>query len=121
MRSHASLFALLSFSLLPAVGCQTQLGYAERDIQPLYDAMGNARSLALSTPLVRQTNRHPASYEPWYAGRRDLGPFVTSGSISISEEHSVTYTTDRQSVINGRVYDRYDETTQRRTYRDGAR
>lgn len=88
---------------------------------PMYDDFGHARSLTLSTPMVRAASPIDSSIEPWYVGRRDRGPFVTAGHISLRHEQSVTYTTDRQHTINGRVYDRYDETTRRRTYRDSTR
>ena len=120
MRSHALTVSAFALSALMLVGCQTRPGYAERDIQPLYDEFGHARSLTLTTPAVRQANQRPTAYEPWYAGRRDLGPFVTGGTVSLRHEQSVTYTTDRQYTINGRSYDRYDETTRRSTYREST-
>lgn len=121
MRCHACLIPTLTLSALLLVGCQTRPGYTYRDVAPMYDDFGHARSLALSTPAVRASTHHDSTREPWYIGRRDQGPFVTAGHISLRHEHSVTYTTDRQYIVNGRVYDRYSETTRRRTYRDSTR
>ena len=121
MRGPLFTIAVLSLSALLLVGCQTRPGYAYRDVQPLYDEFGHARSLALTTPVVRTAERPRLEREPWYTGRRDLGPFVTAGSLSLRYEQSVTYTTDRQYIVNGRVYDRYNETTRRRTYRESTR
>ncbi|MEO0476390.1 MAG: hypothetical protein AAF085_10555 [Planctomycetota bacterium] len=120
MRGHLPTIAVLCFSALLLVGCQTRPGYTLRDVQPLYDEFGHARSLALTSPVIRTAER-PKGIEPWYTGRRDIGPFVTAGSVSLRQEQSVTYTTDRQYTINGRVYDRYYETTRRRTYRESTR
>lgn len=120
MRSGYPLLTCVSIALLLA-GCQTRQGYSQRDVMPLYDEFGHARSLALSTPVVRTSEGREYGIEPWYVGRRDYGPFVTAGTISLRHEQSVTYTTDRQYIRNGRVYDRYNETTYRRTYRDSAR
>lgn len=121
MRCHALSVSVSALAALLLVGCQAPHGYSERDSDPLYDEFGHARSLVLSTPAVRQASQRPSPYEPWYTGRRDLGPFVTSGSVSLRREQSVTYTTDRQYTLNGRVYGRYEETTRRRTYRDSTR
>ncbi|MEM9345964.1 MAG: hypothetical protein AAGB26_05025 [Planctomycetota bacterium] len=121
MRSSAFLITTLSLSALLLVGCQTRPGYAQRDVMPLSDGFGNARSLVLSTPAARTSEHIDRSIEPWYAGRRDFGPFVTAGTVSLREEQSVTFTRDRQSTINGRVFDRYDETTLRRTFRNSTR
>lgn len=108
-------------SAMLLVGCQTRPGYTYRDVMPMYDDFGHARSLTLSSPMVRTASQVRPAIEPWYVGRRDQGPFVTAGHISLRHEQSVTYTIDRQHIINGRVYDRYDETTRRRTYRDSTR
>lgn len=121
MRCHAFLIPILGLSALLLVGCQARPGYTYRDVQPLYDDFGHARSLALTTPVVRTAQRPNAVHEPWYTGRRDVSPFVTAGYLSLRHEQSVTYTTDRQHTVNGRVYDRYSETTHRRTYRDSTR
>lgn len=121
MPCHVLSVSVFTLAALLLVGCQAPLGYTERDSQPLYDEFGHARSLVLSTPAVRQTNQRPSPYEPWYTSRRDLGPFVTSGSVLMRHEQSVTYTTDRQYTLDGRVYGRYEETTRRRTYRESTR
>ncbi|MFK7788759.1 MAG: hypothetical protein AB8C95_04590 [Phycisphaeraceae bacterium] len=122
MRSHPLFISALGLSALLLVGCQTtRPGYSLRDVSPLYDDFGHARSLVLTTPVVRTSQRPQPHRSPWYAGRRDVGPFVTAGTISLRQEQSVTYTTDRQLTVNGRVYDRYEETTRRRTYRDSTR
>ncbi len=111
----------MGLSALLLVGCQTRPGYTYRDVAPLYDDFGHARSLALTTSVVRSAQRPQPTYEPWYVGRRDVGPFVTAGYVSPRQEQSVTYTTDRQYIYNGRVRDRYSETTRRRTYQDSTR
>lgn len=111
---------MLSLSAVLLVGCQTQPSYTQREVVPYYDDYGQARSLTLTTPAVR-TAQQPDVYEPWYTGRRDISPFVTAGSISLRHEQSVTYTRDSQHIYGGRVYDRYNETTYRRTYRSGTR
>ena len=121
MRGHLFTITVLSLSTLLLVGCQTRPGYTYRDVQPLYDEFGHARALSLTTPFVRTAERPLLSHEPWYAGRRDIGPFVTAGSLSLRYEQSITYTTDRQEIVNGRVYDRYSETTRRRTFRESTR
>lgn len=122
MRCHALLISMLALSALLLVGChQTRPGYTARDVMPMYDDYGHARSLALSTPAVRTSRHIDSNIEPWFYARRDQGPFVTAGHISLRHEQSVTYTTDRQYTYNGRVYDRYEETTRRRTYRDSTR
>ena len=121
MRCQTQLAAMLGLSALLLVGCQTRPGYSLRDVQPMYDDYGHARSLVLSTPAVRSTQQTRHQHEPWYAGRRDVGPFVTAGTISPRYERSVTYSTDRQYISNGRVYDHYQETTHRQTYRDSTR
>ena len=121
MRSHPLFISALGLSALLLTGCQTRPGYTSRDVSPLYDDYGHARSLVLTTPVVRTAQRPQPSYEKWYVGRRDVGPFVTAGYVSPRYEQSVTYTTDRQYTYNGRVYDRYSETTRRRTYQDSTR
>ncbi len=121
MHSHPLLISALGLSALLLVGCQTRPGYTYRDVSPLYDDFGHARSLVLTTPVVRTAQRPGPDHTRWYAGRRDVGPFVTAGYVSPRHEQSVTYTTDRQFSINGRVYDRYSETTRRRTYQDSTR
>ena len=121
MRGQRSLVATLSLSALLLAGCQSGPGgYAHRDVAPLHDDFGHARSLALTTPVIR-TSQRTSAYEPWYYGRSDVGPFVTAGSVSLRQEESVTYTRDSQYIYNGRVYDRYKETTYRRTYRSSTR
>lgn len=121
MRCQAFVILTLGLSTLLLAGCQTRPGYTQRDAQPLYDDFSHARSLTLTTPVVRTAERPNKQREPWYSGRRDVSPFVTAGHISLRHEQSVTYTTDRQYTINGRVYDRYNETTHRRTYRESTR
>ncbi|MEM6258125.1 MAG: hypothetical protein AAGI37_07410 [Planctomycetota bacterium] len=111
----------LSLSALLLVGCQTRPGYYQHDVIPLSDRFGHARSLVLTTAAVRNARHIDRSVAPWYAGRRDFSPFVTAGTLSLREEQSVTFTRDRQSTINGRVFDRYDETTLRRTFRNSTR
>jgi predicted small secreted protein len=120
MRGDRPIIAILSLAALLLVGCQTRPGYTQRDVSPLYDDFGHARSLTLTTPVVRTAQR-PDIYEPWYNGRRDISPFVTAGSISQQYEESVTTTRDSQHIYGDRVYDRYNETTYRRTYRSGTR
>jgi len=120
MRGHLPLIAVLSLSALLSVGCQTRPIYSHRDASPLRDDFGHARSLTLTTPVIRTSRQHER-YEPWYAGRRDIGPFVTAGTISLRHEQSVTTTRDSQYIYGDRVYDRYQETTYRRTYRSGTR
>jgi hypothetical protein len=121
MRSQRLFIPVLGLLLLLMVGCQTRPGYTLRDVQPLYDEFGHARSLTLTTPVVRTAMPAQRTYEPWYAGRRDIGPFVTAGSVSPRYEQSVTTTRDSQYIFNGRVYDRYRETTYRRTYSESTR
>ena len=120
MRGQLSLIAALSISALLLVGCQTRPGYTQRDVAPLHDDFGHARSLAITQPVIR-TAQQPQHDAPWYYGRRDIGPFVTAGSVSPRYEESVTYTRDSQYIYGGRVYDRYNETTYRRTYRNSTR
>ena len=122
MRSHPLSIPALALSTLLLVGCQTNRpGYSLRDVAPLYDDFGHARSLVLTTPVVRTAQRPGPHRIPWYAGRRDVGPFVTAGTLSFRQEQSVTFTTDRQRTINGRALDRYEETTRRRTFRNSTR
>ena len=121
MRCQLFQFMSLCLCALLLAGCSTRPGYALRDVQPMYDEFGHARSLALTAPVVRTAMPVRRPYEPWYAGRRDVGPFVTAGSVSTRHESSVTYTRDSQHIFNGRVYDRYNETTYRRTYSEGTR
>ena len=118
---HTPIISALSLSTLLLIGCQSRSGYTPHDALPLYDHTGQARSLALSTPAVRSSASSHSRPEPWYIGRRDLRPFVTAGSVSRRHEHSVTVTRDRQFVFNGRVYDRYNQTTYRKTHRDSTR
>jgi hypothetical protein len=121
MRGHLSIIAALSLSALLLVGCQTRPGYALRDVAPLYDDFGHARSLTLSSPVVRTSFLPNDTSARWYDGRRDIGPFVTSGTQSLRHEESVTFTRDSQYIYGDRVYDRYNETTHRRTYRSSTR
>ena len=103
-------------------GCHSHpSAFSERDDWPLYDIRGNARSLSLTSTPVRNAQLLPPLYEPWYASRNDVGPSVVAGYDAPSYSSSVTYTRDRQSVRNGRVYDDYDETTYRRTFRESFR
>ncbi len=121
MRCQRLFILTLGLLLLVLAGCSTRPGYSLRDVQPLYDEFGHARSLVLTTPVVRTATPSQRAYEPWYAGRRDVGPFVMSGSIPSRHERSVTTTRDSQHIYNGRVYDRYNETTYRRTYSESTR
>lgn len=93
------------------------------DRSSLHDDYGHARSLSLSSPVVRLSNGSTGyvAEDQWYAGRNDVGPSVIAGYESARYETSVTYTRDRQSITNGRVYDRYDQTTYRRTVRESTR
>ena len=120
MRGQLSFIAMLSLSALLLVGCQTRPGYTYRDVAPLHDDFGHARSLTITEPVVRTSLPHDR-YETWYHGRRDIGPFVTAGTISLRYEESVTETRDSQRIYGDHVYDRYNETTYRRTYRSGTR
>lgn len=122
MRCQTQLAAVLCLAALVLVGChQTRPGYSLRDVQPMFDDYGHARSLALTTPAVRAAHPNRHHQDPWYAGRRDVGPSVTAGYVSPRYERSITYTNDRQYTYNGRVYDRYQETTRRRTYQESTR
>lgn len=121
MRCQRLLIPVLGLLLVVLAGCQTRPGYALRDVQPLYDEFGHARSLTLTTPAVRMATPSRRDYEPWYVGRRDVGPFVTAGTVSSRHERSVTFTRDSQYISNGRVYDRYRETTYRRSYSESTR
>jgi hypothetical protein len=125
MRSHLAIITSLCLSLLLVVGCHHHGGshasYTRHDAMPLHDQSGHARSLVLTTPAVRtlaESNRRP---DPWYFARRDVGPFVAAGTISLRHESSYTVTRDSQHIINGRVFDDYDQTTYRRTYRESTR
>lgn len=112
------MLALLSLTVLS--GCSNRPAWVSKhDADPLIDRYGNARSLVLSTPLVNSAQLLPPQYDPWYASRNDRGPYVTLQTSDV--ETSVTYTRDRQYISNGRVYDRYDQTTYRRTYRGSTR
>lgn len=102
-------------------GCQHNPVVSERDLTPLIDHRGQARSLSLTTPSVQAAQLMPPGFETWYDTRNDTGPSVFAGYSSATYERSVTYTRDRQSTYNGRVRDRYSETTYRKTYRETTR
>ena len=121
MRGHLSPIAALSLSALLFVGCQTRPGYTQRDIAPMFDEFEHARSLTLTSPVVQTSRLTSDNREHWYTGRRDVGPYVSSGYVTIRYEQSMTYTRDSQRIYGDRVYDRYDQTTYRRTYRESAR
>jgi len=82
---------------------------------------GQARSLVLTTPVVRVLDQTASAEVPWYIDRNDYGPTVFGGTATYQYEESVTYTRDRQHSSNGRVYDHYDQTTYSRTYRGNSR
>ena len=121
MRPRAIQLAMCCLSLVLLSGCQTRPGYTYRDVQPLYNQDGQARSLTLSTLPVHAIKVSSRNQDRWYEGRRDLGPFVTSGYNSVHHEQTVTYTRDHQHIRNGRVYDYYNQTTYRRTTSEAAR
>lgn len=101
-------------------GCQHPL-VSERDLTPIYDIDGQARSLSLTTPQVQSAQLLPPGFDKWYDSRNDIVPSVTAGYVGTTYEESVTYTRDGQYTSNGRVRDQYRETTYRRTYRESTR
>ena len=124
MRSRATLLTAACLSLLVLTGCQSTGpgGITSIDIEPMYHYDNSARSLALSSPAVnaiREPGNTPG-YEPWYAGRNDRLPAAMVENTGVFEV-TETFTVDRQSIYNGRVYDRYDRTTYRRTFQEGPR
>jgi len=120
MRLNGSSLAL-ALAAFMLVGCHGAPKWTTKDVQSLYDEAGYARSLALSTPPIRELAMSEPGYEPWYAGRRDIGPSVIVGYESSRREQVFTYTRDRQYHSHGRVYDRFDETTYRRSYSESSR
>ncbi len=108
-------------SLLALAGCQGRAELDRADYGPLFSASGQARSLVLPADGARSVAAGRPLVQPWYVGRNDSGPSVSAGYRSTTFERSVTYTRDRQSISNGRVFDRYDQTTYRRSVRDAAR
>ena len=122
----AMLVLLILASLL--VGCNTNTlqtryrartappVFAPRDLDPLLDINGQARSLTMDSPqhhslAASATNVDP---QPWYVSRNDLFPSVAYGVSYQVYEQSVTYQRDRQRTSNGRVHDHFNQTTYRR-------
>lgn len=103
-------------------GCQTGPGgITQRDVQPMVDYFGNARSLALSTQPIHAAQAYPSAFAPWYSGRNDVVPYVVSGYNASTYERSVTTTYDGQYSAGSRVRDRFIQTTRRTTYRESSR
>ncbi|MGB0768924.1 MAG: hypothetical protein ACPGYV_14585 [Phycisphaeraceae bacterium] len=121
MRTRIVHLAAACLGVAILAGCQTRPGYAPRDLEAMYDRDGQARSLALSAPPVRALAMTQPDADRWYDGRNDVGPFVTAGTRSVIREQSVTFTRDRQFIVNGRVFDRYDQTTFRRSISESER
>ena len=117
------LVALLTLCVFVLGGCHARHGSHTRDFGPLQDHYGQARSLALPTQMNRSASAsaQAMAYEPWYVGRNDIVPSVSVGYDSTRFERSVTYTRDQQLIVNGRVYDRYNQTTYRRTVSESTR
>lgn len=122
-RAQLVAFALLGVLLLG--GCHARPGMHGYAHAPLpRDDYGQARSLVMPSRVVQAyqiLSGQAPPIEPWYDGRNDWVPSVTAGYQSIVYERSVTYTRDHQSISNGRVYDRYNESTYRRTVRESVR
>ncbi len=120
MRNTFVHLAILALALLLLGGCHSRPGLSRLDRGPLYDDMGHAGSLVMPSEAVRSASL-ALPYEPWYAGRNDQGPSVSVGYQSFAYDRSITYTRDSQYMSGGRVYDRYSQTTYRRTVRESQR
>lgn len=124
MRFGATPLSATCLSLSVLTGCQSSgpSGITDIDVEPITYRDGSARSLALSSRTVRaiQVPFEGAYYEPWYAGRNDRHPGVLVDNTGVFEV-SETFVIDQQLIYNGRVIDRYDQTTIRRTIREGYR
>lgn len=122
MRSSALSLSLGIVGLLLLSGCHHHpRGVYHRDVQPMFDDAGQARSLVLTTPQVHAAKLLPPGQDAWYAGRNDVGPSVIAGYESVTFTQSITTTRDRRVSRGGRVYEDYDETTRLRTYRESTR
>lgn len=102
-------------------GCHSRPGFSELEGTPLRNHQGHAGSLVLPNQPGQAARADSDGRLPWYAWRNDIGPSVTAGYQSTRYETSVTYTRDRQFISGGRAYDRYDQTTYRRSYRESSR
>ena len=112
---------MLALGVLLLGGCHSRPDMNARDYGPLTGPFGEGRSLALPGDGIRSASAAPLGYEPWYVGRNDRVPSVVVGYESARFEQSTTYTRDQQVIINGRVFDRYDETTYRRSFSESLR
>ena len=113
--------ALALLGLVVLSGCHSRPTTYALDRGPMRDHRGQAASMVMQSDWVRTASADSPAYAAWYAGRNDLVPSVTAGYESARYEQTVTYTRDRQYISGGHVYDRYDQSTYRRTYREGAR
>lgn len=113
------LAAVSLIGLLVLGGCHSRpdLRHADRGLFLGYDDRPGSLVLAGRAPVATTAQ----TAVPWYAWRNDVGPTVSVGYDSARYERSVTYTRDRQTIIGGRVFDRYDQTTYRRTVRESVR
>lgn len=88
-----------------------------RDHRPYPDTPDRSVSLVLSAPHVPAAPPDPSidglATTPWYHDRLDHRPGVLSGTIGSTLERSVTRSYDHQSIVHGRVYDRYHQWTYR--------
>lgn len=102
-------------------GCrQTPPHYRGADARPLFHQHdGSARSLVSDSDAMAQLTYTPG--EAWYLDRRDYRPSVQSGYVSSRHEITVTYTRDAQYISGGQAYDRYRQTTYRRSIRESQR
>lgn len=114
-------FQLAVLTLLLAgsmIGCSSSRStWGEYDPDPRFRRPAPApRSLAMDAPklhrAIENANFDPGT-QPWYAARNDRRLTTTSGYQSTVYEQSVTYSYDRQSSHQGRVYDHFNSTTYR--------
>lgn len=113
--------ATLLLAALLLVGCSAQPLYGGLDGDRAYHYDGSSRSLALdSTRQTALTAARPPG-DAWWVNRRDQGPVAYGGVVGVQRETTVTYTRDTQYISGGRVYDRYQRSTYRRSVQDSFR
>ena len=105
------------------VGCrQAPPHYRAVDARPLVNQSdGSARSLASDSDAMTKLAYTPGPSDAWYLDRRDYRPSVQAGYVSAQHEITVTYTRDSQYISGGQAYDRYRQTTYRRSIRESQR